>query len=55
MEDSLDLFAIEIRRRVAVHLLEDEVEQLFRPRHDWGREGRVATRYGRQQGYVCLG
>ena len=55
MQDSLDLFAIEIGRRVAVHLLEDEVEQICGPRHDCGREGRVATRYGRQQGYVCLG
>ena len=55
LRDSLDVFAIEIGRRVAVGLLEDEVEQLCGPRHEWGQEGRTATRYGRQQGYLCIG
>lgn len=55
LQDSLDVFAIEIGRRVAVGLLEDEVEQLCGPRHEWGQEGRTATRYGRQGGYICVG
>jgi putative transposase len=55
MQNSLDLFAIEVGRRVAVQLLEDEVEQLCGPRHQWGQQGRTASRYGHQQGYVCLG
>jgi hypothetical protein len=53
--DSLDVFALEIGRRVAVGLLEDEVEELCGPRHEWGLEGRTATRYGRQPGYICVG
>jgi transposase-like protein len=55
LQDSLDLFAIEIGRRVAVRLLEDEVDQLCGSRHDWGQEGRTATRYGHQRGYICIG
>jgi len=42
-------------RRVAISLLEDEVEQLCGPRHEWSQAGRTATRYGRQQGYICVG
>jgi hypothetical protein len=41
----LDLFAIEIGRRVAMGLLEDEVNQLCGPRHAWGREGTVIASY----------
>jgi transposase-like protein len=55
LQDSLELFAIEIGRRVAVGLLEDEVQQHCGPRHQWGRPDRKATRYGRQPGYVCVG
>lgn len=55
MRQSLDGFAIEIGRQVAVQLLEDEVEQLCGPRHQWGQPGRTASRYGHQRGYVCLG
>ncbi len=55
LRDSLDVFAIEIGRRVAMGLLEDEVEQLCGPRHDWGQAGRTATRYGSQQGYISVG
>jgi transposase-like protein len=55
LRNSLDVFAIAIGRRVAVGLLEDEVEQLCGPRHDWDQAGRTATRYGRQQGYICVG
>ncbi|MBI1901243.1 MAG: hypothetical protein HYS13_09050 [Planctomycetia bacterium] len=54
LQDSLDLFAIEVGRRVTVGFLEDEVEQLCGPRYQWRRD-RTATRYGRQSGYVCLG
>jgi transposase-like protein len=55
LQDSLDTFAIEIGRRVAVGLLVDEVEEICGPRHQWGQEGRRATRYGSQPGYVCVG
>lgn len=55
LRDSLDVFAIEIGRRVAVGLLEDEVQQLCGPRYEWGQADRTATRYGRQQGYICVG
>lgn len=55
LRDSLDVFAMEIGRRVAVGLLEDEVEQLCGRRHEWGQAGRTATRYGRQGGYICVG
>jgi transposase-like protein len=55
LQASLDTFAIEVGQRVAVSLLEEEVEQLCGRRHEWGREGRRATRYGRQPGYICMG
>ncbi|MGH9601453.1 MAG: IS256 family transposase [Terriglobales bacterium] len=55
LQESLDLFAIAIGRRVAVGLVQDEVAQLCGPRHQWGRPERKATRYGRQPGYVCVG
>jgi transposase-like protein len=55
LQDSLDQFAIEIGRRVAVQLLEEEVNELCGPRHQWGQEGRSATRYGHQKGYICIG
>jgi transposase-like protein len=55
LRDSLDLFAIEIGRWVAVALLDDEVAQFCGPRHQWGQPERVATRYGRQPGYICVG
>jgi transposase-like protein len=55
LQNSLDLFAVEIGRRVAVGLLDDEVAQLCGPRHQWGRMDRRATRYGRQPGYICVG
>jgi transposase-like protein len=55
LQDSLDQFAIEIGRRVAVGLLTDEVEQLCGPRHDWDRPDRRATRHGQQSGYVSIG
>jgi transposase-like protein len=55
LQDSLDTFAIEIGRRVAVGLLVDEVQELCGPRHQWGQEGRTATRHGSQPGYVCVG
>lgn len=55
LHDSLDRFAIEIGRRVAVGLLEDEVDERCGPRHEWGRENRTATRYGHQPGYVSVG
>lgn len=55
LQQSLDLFAIEVGRRVAVGMLEDEVEQLCGPRHEWAQTQRRATRHGRQGGYVCVG
>lgn len=55
LHNALDQFAIEAGKLVAVKLLEDEVEQLCGPRHEWGQEGRTATRYGHQGGYICLG
>ncbi len=55
LQQSLDLFAIEIGRRVAVGLLDDEVQEHCGPRHQWGQSGRQATRHGRQAGYVCVG
>ena len=55
LQDSLDTFAIEIGRRVAVGLLVDEVEELCGPKHQWGQQGRTATRHGSQPGYVCVG
>lgn len=55
MQESLDQFAVEIGRRVAVGLLDDEVEQLCGQRHEWGQAERIATRHGRQQGYICVG
>jgi putative transposase len=55
LQQSLDLFAIEIGRRVAVGLLDDEVQEHCGPRYQWGQADRKATRYGRQAGYVCVG
>lgn len=55
MQDSLDRFAIEVGRLVAVGLLDDEIEQLCGPKHEWGQTDRTATRYGRQPGYVSIG
>ena len=55
LQDSLDTFAIEIGRRVAVGLLVDEVEELCGPKHQWGQQGRTATRHGSQPCYVCVG
>lgn len=55
LQCSLDLFAIEVGRRVAIGLLEDEVEQRCGPRHEWGQAERQATRHGQQPGYVCVG
>ncbi len=55
LQQSLDLFAIEIGRRVAVGLLDDEVQAHCGPRHQWGQADRKATRHGRQPGYVCIG
>jgi transposase-like protein len=55
LQNSLDQFAIEIGRRVAVGLLADEVEQLCGPRHEWDRPDRTASRHGRQPGYVSIG
>lgn len=54
LQQSLDRFAIEIGRRVAMSLLEDEVEQCCGPRNEWGQAERQATRHGRQAGYVCV-
>ncbi len=55
LQQSLDLFAIEIGRRVAVGLLDDEVQEHCGPRHQWGQSDRKAIRHGRQAGYVCVG
>ena len=55
LQQSLDRFAIEIGRRVALGLLEDEVHERCGPRHQWGQAERQATRHGRQAGYVCVG
>src|SRR5207244_10635109 len=55
MRDSLDLFAVEVGRLVAVGLLDDEVAELCGQRHEWGQADRTATRYGRQRGYICVG
>lgn len=55
LRHSLDLFAVEIGRRVAVGLLDDEVAELCGRRHEWGQADRTATRYGRQPGYICVG
>jgi putative transposase len=55
LQQSLDQFAIEIGRRVALGLLEDEVQERCGPRHQWGQADRQATRHGRQAGYVCVG
>jgi putative transposase len=55
LQQSLDQFAIEIGRRVALGLLEDEVQERCGPRHQWGQADREATRHGRQTGYVCVG
>ena len=55
LQQSLDRFAIEIGRRVALGLLEDEVRERCGPRHQWGQAERQATRHGRQAGYVCVG
>ena len=55
LQQSLDRFAIEIGRRVALGLLEDEVQERCGPRHQWGQADRQATRHGRQAGYVCVG
>lgn len=54
LQGSVDLFAIEIGRRVALRFLDDEVEQLCGPRYQ-RRKDRRATRYGRQAGFVCVG
>lgn len=54
LQGSLDLFAVEIGRLVAAQFLEDEVDQLCGPRYQRQQE-RMATRYGRQAGFVCLG
>ena len=55
LQQSLDQFAIEIGRRVALGLLEDEVQEHCGPAHQWGQADRQATRHGRQAGYVCVG
>jgi putative transposase len=53
LREGLDSFAVEVALLVAQSLLEEEVSELCGRRYE-RQEGRLATRYGRQPGYVVL-
>lgn len=53
LQDGLHSFAVEAGRLIALRMLEDEVTQLCGERYQ-RQDGRQATRYGHQEGYIVM-